>query len=124
MKSVLIGNGVVIKFGGAQYLSAAIIQRALDNVSSGNFPSHLYPKECADFVVALQKEHARALRGDYDNYVFTSYDRSSLEDFKKRYAQKHDSSYVAPDSDKLIVFKQALSTGPRTKKELKKSGRR
>lgn len=92
MKSVLIGNGVVIKFGGEQYLSAAIIQRALDNVISGDFPSHLYPKECSDFVVALQKEHARALRGDYDNYVFTSYDRSSLEDFKNRYANKRSYS--------------------------------
>ncbi len=85
MKNVLIGNGVIIQFGGKQYLNSAIIQRALDNVSTSDFPSHLYPKECAEFVVALQIEHRKVLNGEYDEYVFTSYDRLSLEDFKKRY---------------------------------------
>lgn len=85
MRSVLIGNGVIIQYGGTDYLNANIIQRALDNVCTGNFPSHLYPKECADFVIALEKEHAAALNGDYDKYVFTTYDRASLNDFKSRY---------------------------------------
>ena len=89
MKNVLIGNGVIIQFGGKQYLNSAIIQRALDNVSTSDFPSHLYPKECAEFVVALQKEHRKVLNGEYDEYVFTSYDRLSLEDFKKRYDREY-----------------------------------
>lgn len=85
MQNVLIGNGVIIQHSGMDYLNANIIQRALDNVSAGKFPSHLYPKECADFVIALAKEHAAALNGDYDNYVFTTYDCASLNDFKSRY---------------------------------------
>ncbi len=85
MRSVLIGNGVIIQHGGTDYLNANIIQRALDNVRTGNCPSHLYPKECADFVLALAKEHAAALNGYYDKYVFTTYDRASLKDFKSRY---------------------------------------
>jgi len=89
MRSVLIGNGVIIQHGGRDYLNSNIIQRALDNVRTGNFPSHLYPKECADFVIALEKEHAAALNGDYDNYVFTTYDRASLIDFKLRYDSTH-----------------------------------
>ncbi|MCA9013715.1 MAG: hypothetical protein KDA77_00155 [Planctomycetaceae bacterium] len=92
MRNVLVGNGVIIQHGGTDYLNAAIIQRALDKIRSGNFPSHLYPPVCADFVVALREEHAAALKGEYDNYVFTSYDRASLEDFKKRYNNHHSYS--------------------------------
>ncbi len=85
MRSVLIGNGVIIQHGGKDYLNANIIQRALDNISIWNFPSHLYTKDCADFIIALVKEHAAALNGDYDQYVFTNYDRTSMKDFKSRY---------------------------------------
>lgn len=85
MRSVLFGNGIVIQYGGKDYLNARIVQRALDNIRSGGFPAHLYPKECADFVVALQREHSAALHGKYDKHAHTSYDRSSLTDFKKRY---------------------------------------
>jgi hypothetical protein len=85
MRSVLIGNGVIIQHGGTDYLNANIIQRALDNVRTGNFPAHLYPKDCADFIISLEKEHSAALNGNYDKYVFTSYDRASLNDFKSRY---------------------------------------
>ena len=85
MRNVLLGNGIIIQHSGTDYLNASIIQRALDSIRSGKFPAHLYPKECADFVIALQKEHAAALHGEYDNQVFTSYDRSSLQDFKNRY---------------------------------------
>ena len=85
MQSVLLGNGVIIQYAGTDYLNASIIQRALDSVRSGKIPAHLYPKECADFIVTLQKEHSAALNGEYDNQVFTSYDRSSLQNFKNRY---------------------------------------
>lgn len=85
MRSVLIGNGVVIQHGGAGYFNANIIQRALDNIRAESHPAHLYPEECADFVFALAKEHSAALNGYYDNYVFTTYDRVSLTDFKLRY---------------------------------------
>ncbi len=86
MRNLLIGNGVIIQYGGVAYLNSSIVNRALENIRSERFPAHLYPKECADFVVALQKEHGRALSGEYDKYVFTSYDRSSLKDFKRRYS--------------------------------------
>jgi len=79
--------------------------RALENIRCGRFPNQLYPKECADFVVALQQEHARALRGEYDKYVFTSYDRSSLEDFKQRYTRTR--SYAVEEigfEDYFLLF--------------------
>ena len=85
MDSVLVGNGIAIQFGGTAYLNSSIIHRAIDNVRSGNFPAHLYPQECANFVEQLQREHSKALAGEYDQYVFTTYDRESLADFKARY---------------------------------------
>ena len=66
MKNLLIGNGVIIQFGGIAYLNSSIVNRALKNICSGQYPSHLYPKECADLVEALHQEHAKALRGEYD----------------------------------------------------------
>lgn len=92
MRNTLIGNGVIIQHGGADYYNANIIRRAIDNVRSGCFPSHLYSEECADFVIALAKEHSAALNGDYDRYVFTTYDKASLKDFKSRYDRKYKHS--------------------------------
>ena len=105
MRSVLIGNGVIIQHGGTDYLNANIIQRALNNIRTENFPSHLYPKECADFIIALEKEHAAALNGEYDNYVFTTYDQASLNDFKLRYnsARKYSVTEIGFE-DYFLLF--------------------
>ncbi len=92
MRTLLIGNGVIIQYGGSAYLNASIVNRALERIDSGRFPEDLYPKECAKFVVALQQEHERVRHGEYDQYVFTSYDRSSLEDFKRRYSTERSYS--------------------------------
>lgn len=92
MRNLLIGNGLIIQYGGAAYFNSSIVNRALEKIRSGRFPENLYPKECAEFVVALQKEHARVLQGEYDKCVFTSYDRSSLEDFKRRYSTERSYS--------------------------------
>jgi hypothetical protein len=86
IQNLLIGNGVIIQYGGAEYLNSSLVNRALKNIRTNQFPAHLYPEECADFVVTMQKQHRRALRGKYDKYAFTSYDRSSLESFKRRYS--------------------------------------
>jgi len=105
MRNLLIGNGVIIQFGGIAYLNSSIVNRALNNIRSGRFPSHLYPKECADFVIALHQEHAKVLRGEYDKYVYTSYDRSSLKDFKQRYRIDH--SYTVEEigfEDYFLLF--------------------
>jgi len=105
MRHLLIGNGVIIQYGGTAYLNSSIIKRAIANIRRGEFPEHLYPKECADLVIALQREHARALRGAYDRHVATSYDRSSLEDFKKRYTRRR--SYAVEDigfEDYFMLF--------------------
>lgn len=85
MRHLLVGNGVIIQHGGPEYLNARIINRALQNICSGRFPSHLYPKECADLVRVLAREHTRLLTGEYDAYAITSYDRAALGSLKRRY---------------------------------------
>ena len=105
MRSLLVGNGVIIQYGGPEYLNSAIVERALENVRTGRLPEHLCPRVCADFVVTLQKEHARALKGEYDSCVFASYDRASLQDFKRRYS--HTRSYSVGEigfEDYFLLF--------------------
>jgi len=86
MRHVLIGNGVIIQHGGEDYLNSSIVNRAIAKIRSGNFPSHLYPKECADFVVMLAHELAPVLAGQYDALAVTTYDSSALESLKQRYS--------------------------------------
>jgi len=83
--NVLFGNGLVIQFGGERYTNGGIINRALSNVRSGNFPRHLYPAECADFVRVLHREHRSVLNGVYDRFALASFEKAALEDFKTRY---------------------------------------
>ena len=88
MKNLLAGNGVTIQFGGTDYLNASIINRAIANIKSGNFPSHLYPAECAAMLFAMQKELSKVVSGEYDTAAATSYIRASLDDFKRRYSNR------------------------------------
>jgi len=85
MRHILVGNGVIIQYGGTEYLNARIVDRALANIRNGTFPSHLYPKECAQLLLMLAGEHTKVLRGQYDAQAITSYDRSALESLKQRY---------------------------------------
>ncbi|MCA8990794.1 MAG: hypothetical protein KDA88_02390 [Planctomycetaceae bacterium] len=85
MKNLLAGNGVIIQFGGSDYLNSSIVRRAITNVKTGNFPSHLYPAECAKLLYGLQQELTKVVYGEYDKFATTSYIRSSLDDFKRRY---------------------------------------
>jgi hypothetical protein len=84
-KHALIGNGLIIQFGGRRYTNSGIINRALDSVRRGSFPEHLYPSECAEFVRVLHREHRAVLNGAYDRYAFAGFEKAALEDFKSRY---------------------------------------
>ena len=85
MKAILIGNGINIQFGGADYTNANIIKRALNNLKRGNFPSQIYPAEVGEWLIRLHHEIRDVLAGGYDPYVWTETDKKSLSDFKLRY---------------------------------------
>jgi len=86
VKNALIGNGLIIQFGGERYTNAGIIKRALDSIRSGNYPKHLYPSsECAELIRVLHGEHRSVLRGAYDRFAFAGFEKAALADFKSRY---------------------------------------
>jgi len=91
-RNVLFGNGLIIQFGGGRYTNSAIINRALENIASGCFPSHLYPAECADLVHVLHQEYLPVLNGAYDKYAGPSFEEEALESFKTRHRERRDCS--------------------------------
>jgi len=86
-KNALFGNGLIIQYGGTRYTNARIIRRALETIRSGEFPEHLYPAECADFVQVLSGETRSVLMGAYDRFAFAGYEKAALDSFKSRYAR-------------------------------------
>lgn len=87
-QNVLIGNGLIIQFGGKRYTNSGIINRALGNVRSGRFPEHLYPSECAVLLHVLHQEYLSVLDGAYDKFAGPSFEKAALEDFKARYRRR------------------------------------
>lgn len=85
LKSVLIGNGVTIEFGGKEYLNNKIIKRALHNIKINNFPSEIYPKELKDWLLFLFSRIPNIIDGQYDDYAYTKEMNKSLLHFKGRY---------------------------------------
>ena len=69
MNNVLFGNGLIIQFAGSRYTNSSIILRSLENVERGEFPSHLYPEQCAELLRAMHREYESVLRGHYDAYT-------------------------------------------------------
>lgn len=86
MQSVLFGNGLIIQYGGEAYTNARIIQRARENVASGKYPQHLYSKQSAEMLEALHVEYPSVLGGEYDMHTTATFEKTALEDFKRRYA--------------------------------------
>ncbi len=87
MKTLLVGNGINIQFGGEEYSNSAIIERAINNVKTGNFRETDYP---ADIVEHLQTlfEFAIKIIADksrVENKVWTNEDEIALDNFCKRH---------------------------------------
>lgn len=85
MNSILIGNGINIQFAGKEYLNGNIIRRAINNVMTGCFSSVDYPQEVMRWVYILHGAFPEILNGGLDNYAYTSFEKESLKDLKKRY---------------------------------------
>lgn len=88
MRSLLVGNGLDIQFGGKEYLNASIIERAIGNIDTNNFNPEVYTKEIGQWFILLYLEFNSILKGNYDKYAFATYEKSSLKDLKRRYRNK------------------------------------
>lgn len=94
MKNIIIGNGIDIQFGGLEYTNKSIIERALNNLNSGNFSEDVYPHRIGTWIETLHSSIPDILEGLYDHFAVFS-DEKELISFKKNYTQKVQISEVS-----------------------------
>ena len=91
MKNLLVGNGLLIQYGGKDYTNKSIILRALENYEKKNFPAHIIidcPIEAKAFFGYMMLRIPQILNGDYDNYTNCSAEKEALRLFIERYKDK------------------------------------
>ncbi|MCX6327751.1 MAG: hypothetical protein NT144_14065 [Bacteroidia bacterium] len=88
MRSIIIGNGVNIQFGGSTFNNESIIKRAIFKLESGDFCNEVYTSEIGTWLKYLFQEFPGFLDGYYDRFTVASDEREELESFKKRYRRK------------------------------------
>lgn len=89
MRNLLVGNGINIQFDTKNYSRQEIVLRLLKNCDRDDFPSHIIVDEpylLKDYLGLLFLEAREIIKGKYDRYCVCSAERTSLEEFKNRYA--------------------------------------
>lgn len=87
MKTILIGNGLDIQYGGSDYYCSSIVNRAIQNVKSGNFSSNDYPATIIEHLQTLFHLAIDILadRTFIDCKAWTDEDKVALDSFCFRY---------------------------------------
>lgn len=89
VRNLLVGNGINIQFDTKNYSRQEIVLRLLKNCDRDDFPSHIIVDEpylLKDYLGLLFLEAREIIKGKYDRYCVCSAERTSLEEFKNRYA--------------------------------------
>lgn len=94
MKSIIIGNGINIQFGGIDYTNKSIVERALLKLKTGDFSKEVYTKKIEGWINILFQAFPYFLRGDYDNLAVLKDEKEELANFKKRYSKKTSISKI------------------------------
>lgn len=88
MKTILIGNGLDIQYGGSDYYCTSIVKRALNNVATGNYREEDYPvlivkhlSELFDLACSILKD-----RTCIDNKAWSDHEKRALDSFCLRYS--------------------------------------
>lgn len=89
MKSIIIGNGINIQFGGAENTNKSIIDRALATIRNNRFDNRVYGKEIGDWLLLLHQNLNGFLCGEYDQFAVLGTIEEELMDFKKRYHREN-----------------------------------
>lgn len=106
-KSILIGNGININFGGKAYTNDFIIKRILFNAQANKYESlfdgEINGDEIANIFVELAKWTNEIAAGKYDA-IIPENEKSILEDFKNRYNWKLSHYYEVGLEDWLFIL--------------------
>ncbi|WP_299157051.1 hypothetical protein [uncultured Christiangramia sp.] len=94
MKNIIIGNGIDIQFGGADYTNKNIIERALLNLKNKNFSEEVYTKEIETWIYTLHSIIPEILNNEYDQLAVFDYEKSELESFKNNYSTNSEISDI------------------------------
>ena len=89
VRNLLVGNGINIQFDAKSYSTQEIVLRLLKNCDRDDFPSHIIVDEpylLKDYLGLLFLEAREIIKGEYDRYCVCSAERTSLKEFKNRYA--------------------------------------
>lgn len=107
-KSILIGNGFNINFGGVAYTNQFIIKRILFNARAKKydvlFDGQVKGDEIATIFLELAKWANDLTSGKYDDIIPVE-DMSVLEDFKLRYNRKLEHYYEVGLEDWLFILR-------------------
>lgn len=85
MNHILIGNGLIIQYGGSDYLNDKIIDRAYELLNANDFPGFAFPSEIGDWIKLLFLTIPEIVNGDFDHYAVIGNEKNDLIAFKERY---------------------------------------
>ncbi|MEQ8469867.1 MAG: hypothetical protein RIC35_01700 [Marinoscillum sp.] len=85
MNHILIGNGLIIQYGGSDYLNDRIIERAFELLNSEDFPGFAFPVEIGDWIKLLHLTIPEIIHGEFDHYAVIGNEKNDLLSFKNRY---------------------------------------
>lgn len=91
MNNLLVGNGLIIEFGGADYTNSAIMLRNLENFEREDFPKEVITTEpilTKSYFGTLFKQITHIVNGEYNEFVMNSFERKSLDVFIGKYKTK------------------------------------
>jgi hypothetical protein len=91
MKSLLVGNGINIQFGGYKNTNEAIIVRGIKALEKNNFPKHIILENTEDLVRLigyLFMEFKYMMNDNYNKFTLSSEEQLCLDDMRKRYKNR------------------------------------
>lgn len=122
MKSVLLGNGINIQFGGKAYSNDFIMKRIIFNARANRydplFDGLISGKDIEGILRAFVDIANKALNGDY-NGTGDSDDREAIEDFKNRYTAPVKKYYEIMLEDWFLLIRLFFITNADLKDQWK-----
>lgn len=109
MENLLVGNGLIIQYGGDIYNNSNIINRTMKNAREGRYEEGmkktLPPEDAYSFLKSLKREIYNVIDGDYDKYALFPSEKATLADFKVRYPYRNININHVGFEDYFIVLR-------------------